>query len=334
MKSQQYLKRIPRISLGIHGYMKYDDNSFRFASAANIERAWNFNNCNFFTSNSTHSTNSAVESTVTIKFNLWWFFITEISESSILPLCWFFRLFKCSNSYRLYAFQTLHENSLKSSANDFNFSSRSGDCTSISRQKWCMYLHWMSNFQPSSSTSDGDMWLYALHDKYFPASVRLRTIDNVLVVRLPSLDVYGREVKRGKNQIKFPFSVKCCCCLYFFPFIFLPLPPSSYISLHTERQQRFITHVPSNVHMSGTSWGCRRLFRRRSVGGRGKDVGQGIKNIFQAFVMKWVKRKRKLFELIINQFFASPDMLQIQCMVDIRQFSTTRVGRVRAHIAS
>lgn len=51
------------------------------------------------------------------------------------------------------------------------------------------YSHWMSNFQPSSSASDGDMWLYALHDKYFPASARLKVIDNVLVVWLPSLDV-------------------------------------------------------------------------------------------------------------------------------------------------
>lgn len=47
----------------------------------------------------------------------------------------------------------------------------------------------MSNLQPSSSASEGDMWLYALHDKYLPASERFRVIDNVLVVWLPSLDV-------------------------------------------------------------------------------------------------------------------------------------------------
>ena len=57
------------------------------------------------------------------------------------------------------------------------------------RKRFLYYLHWMSNFQPSSSASEGDMWLYALHDKYFPASERLKVIDNVLVVWLPSLDV-------------------------------------------------------------------------------------------------------------------------------------------------
>lgn len=56
-----------------------------------------------------------------------------------------------------------------------------------------LYSHWMSNFQPSSSASEGDMWLYALHDKYFPASERLKVIDNVLVVWLPSLDVCNKN---------------------------------------------------------------------------------------------------------------------------------------------
>lgn len=58
------------------------------------------------------------------------------------------------------------------------------------------YSHWMSNLQPSSSASEGDIWLYALHDKYFPASERLSVIDNVLVVWFPSLDVWG--ARRGK----------------------------------------------------------------------------------------------------------------------------------------
>lgn len=57
------------------------------------------------------------------------------------------------------------------------------------------YSHWMSNFQPSSSASDGDIWLYALHDKYFPASARLKVIDNVLVVWLPSLEVCNEKIK-------------------------------------------------------------------------------------------------------------------------------------------
>lgn len=64
------------------------------------------------------------------------------------------------------------------------------------------YSHWMSNFQPSSSASDGDMWLYALHDKYFPASARLKVIDNVLVVWLPSLDVC--------NETKLNSFFYCC----------------------------------------------------------------------------------------------------------------------------
>lgn len=58
----------------------------------------------------------------------------------------------------------------------------------------------MSNLQPSSRASVADMWLYALHDKYFPASERLNVIDNVLVVWLPSLDVcQGEEKKKSEN---------------------------------------------------------------------------------------------------------------------------------------
>lgn len=47
----------------------------------------------------------------------------------------------------------------------------------------------MSNFQPSSNGSDGTAWLYALHERYLPASDLLNVIDKVLVVWLPSLDV-------------------------------------------------------------------------------------------------------------------------------------------------
>lgn len=78
------------------------------------------------------------------------------------------------------------------------------------KKKTPHYSHWMSNFQPSSSASVGDMWLYALHDKYFPASERLKVIDNVLVVWLPSLDVCKTK------QIKFHFYSISILLLFFF----------------------------------------------------------------------------------------------------------------------
>lgn len=190
-----------------------------------------------------------------------------------------------------------------------------------------MYLHWMSNFQPSSSTSDGDMWLYALHDKYFPASVRLRTIDNVLVVRLPSLDVYRREVKREKNQIKFPFFSKVLLLLLM------------YFSIHFSSTSAVFIYLPPHSVNNASSLMSRAMYTWAARAGGVEDcfddnrLGEGEKRLmwrgtgnkkyfFQAFVMKWVKRKRKLFELIINQFFASPDMLHFQCMVELRRFST------------
>lgn len=58
-----------------------------------------------------------------------------------------------------------------------------------------LHLHCISNLHPSSNASDGTAWLYALHDKYLPASERLNVVDNVLVVWLPSLDV----CKKNKN---------------------------------------------------------------------------------------------------------------------------------------
>lgn len=93
-----------------------------------------------------------------------------------------------------------------------------------------LYSHWMSNFQPSSSASEGDMWLYALHDKYFPASDRLKVIDNVLVVWLPSLDVC-KERKRQKRKQKNNFST----ILYFLPLPFVvPLHKNQlFITLHS-----------------------------------------------------------------------------------------------------
>lgn len=66
----------------------------------------------------------------------------------------------------------------------------------LKMRKIPLYSHWMSNFQPSSSASEGDIWLYALHDKYFPASERLSVIDNVLVVWFPSLDVCGKSERK------------------------------------------------------------------------------------------------------------------------------------------
>lgn len=83
-------------------------------------------------------------------------------------------------------------------------------CLKRREKKTPHYSHWMSNFQPSSSASVGDMWLYALHDKYFPASERLKVIDNVLVVWLPSLDVCKTK------QIKFHFYSISILLLFFF----------------------------------------------------------------------------------------------------------------------
>lgn len=82
----------------------------------------------------------------------------------------------------------------------------SGDFTKLFDYTWKVffrhYSHWMSNLQPSSSASEGDMWLYALHDKYFPASERLSVIDNVLVVWLPSLDVCNKRRREKKFNLE------------------------------------------------------------------------------------------------------------------------------------
>lgn len=99
----------------------------------------------------------------------------------------------------------------------------------VEMRKIPLYSHWMSNFQPSSSASEGDIWLYALHDKYFPASERLSVIDNVLVVWFPSLDVCGKS----KREILF-FSI------FFFTSIRSTWTPHSLIN-----QKK----IPSHFHM-------------------------------------------------------------------------------------
>lgn len=53
-----------------------------------------------------------------------------------------------------------------------------------------IFLQCISNFQPSSRPSAESTLFSALHDKYFPSSSLLATNDKVLVVVLPSVEVW------------------------------------------------------------------------------------------------------------------------------------------------